>query len=104
MKGSGAIWAVTTIVVASIAGIVALAAVGDKDAATLLPLLIGFLAPTIASLVAANKASENSAALTRIDGRLNGELDTRIEQAVGAALTRYHAATREDCVGDNCPA
>lgn len=102
MKQSQTIWAVTVIVVASIAGIVALAAVGDKDAATLLPLMIGFLAPTLTALIAAQKAQENSATLTRIDGRLNGELDTRIATAVKAALTDYHAATVEDCSGDNC--
>lgn len=92
MKGTGAIWAVTTIVVASIAGVVALAAVGDKDAATLLPLLIGFLAPTIASLVAASKAGENSTALRSIGQQLNGELDGRIEAAVKAALEKYQCA------------
>ena len=102
MRGGQAIWAVTVIVVASIAGVVALAAVGDKDAATLLPLLIGFLAPTIASLVAANKAGESAAVLSRIDGRLNGELDKRIEDAVAKALGVYHAATREDCRDGQC--
>ena len=102
MKHGGTIWAVTVIVVASIAGIVALAAVGDKDAATLLPLMIGFLAPTLTALIAANKAAENSATLTRIDGRLNGELDKRISAAVKAALTDYHAATADDCTGDHC--
>ena len=55
------------------------------------------------SLVAASKASENTVALSRIDGRLNGELDARIEAAVAKALGVYHAATREDCTGDNCP-
>lgn len=101
--GAQHIWAVTLIVVASIAGIVALAAVGDKDAATLLPLMIGFLAPTITALVAAQKAGENSHVLQRIDGRLNGELDKRIGDAVQKALREYHAATREDCEGDRCP-
>lgn len=104
MNGKGgAIWAVTVIVVASIAGIVGLAAVGDKDAQVLLPLLIGFLAPTVTALVAASKASENTQVLQRIDGRLNGELDARIEAAVAKALGVYHAATREDCTGDHCP-
>jgi len=102
MKGGGAIWAVTVIVVASIAGIVALAAVGDKDATVLLPLLIGFLAPTVTALVAAQKAGENTQVLQRIDGRLNGELDTRIEHAVAKALGLYHAATQDDCNGTNC--
>jgi len=103
MKASGqAIWAVAVIVVASIAGIVALAAVGDKDAATLLPLLIGFLAPTVTALVAAQKAGENTQVLQKIDGRLNGQLDTRIEEAVWKALHQYHAATQSDCNGTNC--
>ena len=103
MNGKGgAIWAVTVIVVASIAGIVGLAAVGDKDAATLLPLLIGFLAPTITALVAASKAQENTNVLQRIDGRLNGELDQRIAEAVKAALHQYHAATQDDCDGAAC--
>lgn len=95
MKGS-VIWAVTVIVVASIVGIVSLAHIGDKDAQTLLPLLIGFLAPTIASLVAASKSEETKAGLTRIDSRLNGELDKRIQVAVKEALTTYHAAKKED--------
>lgn len=102
MRGAGMIWAVAVMVVAGVAGIVALAAVGDDQSATLLPLLIGFLAPTITSLIAADKASANQAALTRIDGRLNGELDARISAAVKAALTDYHAATREDCDGEGC--
>jgi len=102
MGGKGSIWAVAVMVCAGIAGIVALAAVGDSQAATLLPLLIGFLAPTITGLMAAEKAQANQAALTRIDGRLNGELDGRISQAVTAALHQYHTATREDCVGDEC--
>lgn len=93
MRNGHAIWAVATIVVAGIAGIVGLAAVGDKDATTLLPLLIGFLAPTIASMVAANKAQENSAALKTIEGQLNGALDARIEAAVKAALEKYRCAT-----------
>jgi len=96
MRQSGAIWAVTTIVIASIAGIVALAAVGDKDASTLLPLLIGFLAPTIAAMVAANKSEQTAAGLTKIDHRLNGDLDKRIEAAVKAALETYHCAKKED--------
>jgi len=102
MKSGGAIWAVTVIVVASIAGIVALAAVGDKDATVLLPLLIGFLAPTVTALVAAQKAGENTQVLNRIDGRLNGELDGRIGDAVQKALREYHAATQADCNGTNC--
>lgn len=104
MKGGAQhIWAVAVIVVASIAGIVGLAAVGDKDAQVLLPLLIGFLAPTVTALVAAQKASDNSHVLQRIDGRLNGELDQRIGDAVQKALREYHTATREDCTGDQCP-
>ena len=102
MKGGGTIWAITVMVVAGTAGVVGLAAVGDSEAAALLPLLIGFLAPTIASLVAASKAQDNTAALSRIDGRLNGELDTRIAAAVKAALTDYHAAKSDDCAGDHC--
>lgn len=92
MRNGHAIWAVAFIAVAGIAGIVGLAAVGDKDAATLLPLLIGFLAPTIASLVAANKAQENASALKTIGTQLNGELDARIEAAVKAALEKYQCA------------
>ena len=103
MRGGGNhIWAVTLIVVASIAGIVALAAIGDKDAATLLPLLIGFLAPTVTALVAAQKAGENTQVLQKIDGRLNGELDRRISAAVQVALREYHAATTADCTGAEC--
>ena len=102
MRHNGTVWAVTTIVVASIAGIVGLAAVGDKDAATLLPLLIGFLAPTVTALINTQKAGEANAKLDRIDGRLNGELDARIEKAVQAALREYHAATADDCAGDSC--
>ena len=103
MRGSaGTIWAIAVMVVAGVAGIVALAAVGDSQAATLLPLLIGFLAPTVTGIIAADKAAQNGTTLERIDGRLNGELDGRIASAVKAALTEYHAATDEDCVGDHC--
>lgn len=102
MGGRGSIWAVAVMVVAGVAGIVALAAVGDSQAATLLPLLIGFLAPTVTGLISVDKATSNETTLRRIDGRLNGELDGRISQAVKAALREYHAATAEDCTGDAC--
>lgn len=102
MRGGSGIWAVTAMVVSGIAGIVVLAAVGDTEAANLLPLLIGFLAPTITGVLAAQKASENQAALTRIDGRLNGELDRRISEAVRLALVDYHAAKDSDCTGADC--
>lgn len=95
MKTTGTVWAVTTIVVASITGIVALAAVGDREATALLPLLIGFLAPTIASLVAANKSDQAAQGLTRIDHRLNGELDRRIREAVKDSLEQYHVSKEE---------
>lgn len=101
-QGNGTIWAVALMVCVGTAGIVGLAAVGDKEAANLLPLLVGFLAPTITGIIAANKAQENSAALSRIDGRLNGELDRRIAEAVKTALRDYHAATSDDCTGDHC--
>jgi len=102
MSGRGSVWAVAVMVVAGVAGIVALAAVGDSQAATLLPLLIGFLAPTVTGLIAADRASENSSTLKKIDGRLNGELDGRISEAVTRALREYHGATREDCAGGGC--
>jgi TctA family transporter len=102
MGGRNSIWAVAVMVVAGVAGIVALAAVGDSEAATLLPLLIGFLAPTVTGLIAADKASANETTLKRVEGRLNGELDRRISEAVTRALTEYHGATREDCAGPEC--
>lgn len=85
---NGTVWAVATIVIAGIVGIVALAFVGDKEAAALLPLLIGFLAPTVTSLVSAQRAGENSTKLDKIDSRLNGELDSRIEAAIDRVLMR----------------
>lgn len=88
MKGN-TIWAIAFMVAAGTAGVVALAAVGDREAATLLPLLIGFLAPTITGLVGMNKADANSAKLDKLDGRLNGELDARIEAAVERALSKW---------------
>lgn len=91
-------WAVAVMVVAGTAGIVGLAAVGDKDAANLLPLLIGFLAPTITGLMAAQRSEaaakasdENANRLEIIHGQLNGELDKRIEAAVDRALSRWTA-------------
>lgn len=102
MKAQHIIWPIVVMVVAGIAGIVALAAVGDSEAATLLPLLIGFLAPTVTSLIAADKTDKATATLTRIDGRLNGELDQRIGAAVKAALSEYHAATADDCTAGTC--
>lgn len=75
------VWAFAVMVVAGTAGIVGLAAVGDQQSATLLPLLVGFLAPTITSLL-------NGQKLDKIDGRLNGELDSRIEAAVQRAITK----------------
>ena len=104
MKSGQAVWAATVIVVAGVIGIVALEVFATKSGEGNLPLLIGFLAPTVAALLAASKASENTAALSRIDGRLNGELDKRIEEAVWKALHTYHAATQDDCAGERCGA
>jgi hypothetical protein len=101
-RGSGSIWAITVMVIAGVAGIVALTAVGDDEATILLPLLIGFLAPTVTGLIAADKAGQNSTQLKEINGRLNGELDRRIGEAVTTALHEYHAATTDDCVGERC--
>lgn len=89
MKSPGTIWAVAFMVAAGTAGVVGLAAVGDTQAATLLPLLIGFLAPTITGLVNVSKQDDATKRLDRIDGRLNGELDSRIEAAVDRALSRW---------------
>lgn len=87
-KQGSSIWAVSFIVIAGIAGIVALAAIGDKEAAALLPLLIGFLAPTVTSLISAQRAGESNVKLDRIDHRLNGELDGRLEAAIERVLSR----------------
>lgn len=103
MKANSAtVWAVTVMVLAGVAGIVAIDLWAADSGEGNLPLLIGFLAPTIAGLLAATKASENSAALKSIDGRLNGELDRRIEDAVAKALHTYHAAKDADCHGEGC--
>lgn len=93
-KNPNTIWAVAIMVVAGTAGVVGLAAVGDTQAATLLPLLIGFLAPTITGLVNVSKQDDASRRLDAIDGRLNGELDARIEAAVDRALQRWTAPPR----------
>lgn len=89
MKSGHAIWAIAVIVATGTAGIVALAAVGDGQADILLPLLIGFLAPTVASLIGISKQDDTTKRLDSIDGRLNGELDARIEQAVERVLARW---------------
>ena len=102
MRQGQAVWAATVIVVAGVVGIVALDLFAEKPGEGNLPLLIGFLAPTIAALLAATKANENTAALKSIDGRLNGDLDKRIEEAVWKALHQYHAATSEDCTDETC--
>ena len=93
---SGTIWAVSAIVISGVVGIVALAAIGDKEAATLLPLLIGFLAPTVTSLVSAQRAGDNSAKLDKIDSRLNGELDARLEAAIDRVLRRRGVVQGDD--------
>lgn len=102
-------WATTVVIVAAIAGIVSLVAVSDAQAEKLLPYLIGFIGPTVAAIIAANKSQEavettkaSAATLTRIDGRLNGELDSRIAEAVKSALREYHAATTGDCASGSC--
>lgn len=87
MKGN--MWPISLMVVAGIAGVVGLAAVGESQAATLLPLLIGFMAPTITGIVGMHKTDANSHRLDKIDGRLNGELDARIEAAVERALSKW---------------
>lgn len=88
-KTPSTMWAVAFMIAAGTAGVVGLAAVGDNQAATLLPLLIGFLAPTITGLVNVSKQDDASKRLDSIDGRLNGELDSRIEAAVDRALSRW---------------
>lgn len=101
-KQTATVWATVALAVAGVAGIVALEALSDGDSQPLMLVLIGFLAPTVAALLNTQKQGEANAKLDRIDGRLNGELDSRIEKAVQAALREYHAATAEDCTGDSC--
>jgi TctA family transporter len=90
MKGN-TIWAIAFMVAAGTAGVVALAAVGDNQAEILLPLLIGFLAPTVTGLVGMSKTEDATKRLDSIDGRLNGDLDARIEAAVERAVSRWTA-------------
>ena len=84
------IYSVVALAIVGVGGIVGLAAVAPDGNETLLMVIVGFQAPTIAALLGTAKAQENSAKLDRIDGRLNGELDSRIAAAVTAALTEYH--------------
>ena len=91
MKSGRAVWAATVIVGAAVAAIVAMDLFAGEGEGNL-PLLIGFVAPTVAALLAASKATENSQALKTIEGQLNGELDKRIEAAVKAALEKYQCA------------
>lgn len=88
-KSHNTIWAIAIMVVAGTAGMVGLTAFGDSEATILLPLLIGFLAPTITGLVNVSKQDDATRRLDSIDGRLNGELDARIEAAVERALSRW---------------
>lgn len=89
------VWAVVALAAMGVAGIVALEAFASGDSEPLLLVLVGFLAPTVAALL-------NQAKLEKIDGRLNGALDTRIEEAVEKALGKYHAAKDTDCSDAAC--
>lgn len=82
-------WPVAVMVIAAVAGVVGVVAVGDDQSSVLLPILVGFLAPTIASVVNLNRTDETNKRLTNIDGRLNGDLDQRIEAAVERALSKW---------------
>ena len=102
MRSNATVWATVALASMGVIGIVALEAFADGDSQPLLLVLVGFLAPTVAALLNTQKQGEANAKLDRIDGRLNGELDGRIEKAVAAALERYHAAKQEDCAGGSC--
>ena len=79
MQGHSVTWTTVALVGCAIAGVVALAAVGDNEATALLPLLIGMLAPVLQNMTNAKK-------LDQIDSRLNGGLDERIEAGARTAV------------------
>ena len=80
------------LVVAGIAGMVALAAVTDNDA-EMLPMLASFVTAAVAT-VAAHKGAEASRKVDGLQDQLNGALDARIEAAVERALGKRDAAER----------
>lgn len=106
MSGRGLSWPVALVIVAAIAGVVALSAVSEDGAREQLPLLIAFIAPTITSLIAASKSDANGQGIAKIEKAVNGDLEPRVRawvrDEVTQALRSYHAATAEDCAGPEC--
>lgn len=90
---ASSIYAVVVLAVAGVVGIVGLAAVSPNENDALLMVIVGFLAPTIASILnkqttqeVKESTSQANAKLDRLDSRLNGELDARLEDTVVRAL------------------
>lgn len=66
--------------------VLSLAAVGAAMYGTLTPNLIGFLAPTIATLLVLLKVEDTQKDVQKVERRVNGELDGRIRENVLSAL------------------
>lgn len=96
------VWAVVILAVSGVVGIIGLEAVASESSDTLLMVIVGFLAPTIAALLNRQTTQQVKAAtdnantkLDKIDHSLNGEFDGRIERIVERVIMRVNAR-RED--------
>lgn len=90
--------AIAVISVTGVVGMVGLELAGSGDTEKLLIILVGFLAPTVASLVSAIKSDATEKGLKSVNNQLNGGLDTRMEAAMERVLAKREAesAKRED--------
>lgn len=92
------VWAITILGVAGVMGMIGIEATSSGDTEKLLIILVGFLAPTVASLVSAIKSDATEKGLKSVNNQLNGGLDTRMEAAMERVLAKREAesANRED--------
>lgn len=88
--------AIAIISVTGVLGMVGLEIAGSGDTEKLLIILVGFLAPTIASLVSAIKSDATEKGLKSVNSQLNGSLDRRMEEAVERVMAKQSATRREE--------
>lgn len=88
--------AIAVISVTGVVGMVGLELAGSGDTEKLLIILVGFLAPTIASLVSAIKSDATEKGLKSVNSQLNGSLDRRMEEAVARVMAKQEKQPRED--------
>lgn len=84
--------ALTVIVVLALVSIATIALLSFEGHGELAAQVVGYMAPTIAALLAYRKSSENGAAITKVELNVDGRLSQLLEKTEQAARAEGHAA------------